>query len=98
MNKRLKEVLVLLFIVVLFYGAIEYKKLSNDRINEMSKLTIDLDSLSNYQVLKIDTLIDNDTVVKTAIYRIRVDSHFVIKDFNAYQQEKWFHRTNKIIK
>jgi len=86
-KERLKGILLLLGIAIVFAGAVIYKKIPALE-KKVKPITIVLDSLENYQVLKVDTVENNDTVCRTYVYRVRLDSHYVVKDFNKWTKGK----------
>ena len=88
MKEKYKTLLLILGVIIIFYGAIRYKKCVGDDKKVDNLITIDKACLSDYLVIMKDTIESNDTIVRTVVWRLRADSHYVVKDFNKWNRSK----------
>ena len=88
MKEKYKTLLLILGVIIIFYGAIKYKKIADHNKKVDNLITIDKACLSDYLVIMKDTIESNDTIVRTVVWRLRADSHYVVKDFNKWKNRK----------
>ena len=80
MKEKYKTLLLILGIIIIFYGALKFKQGVRKPI---IKETIVLDTLIQYQTLRIDTVLDNNKETKVVIWRVYCDTQTTVKE-NKY--------------